>query len=160
MRYNYYTDISNFRQQVANGTQHFSEMQVMQQASTDISITAVYLTWFIFFYSMAVINRHNTLAHARYMLAAALLLLGPSLDRVTYNMIGPKIFSIPNEALTYLINDLVLAALLIRDYKNKRSIKALAICLVVSVVGQVLYFTVPGTDAWTRIASVIMKPAP
>src|SRR5665213_750883 len=36
MRYNYYTDISSFRQQVTNGSQQFSETQVMQQAATAI----------------------------------------------------------------------------------------------------------------------------
>src|SRR5579862_2551273 len=159
MRKKYYTEISSFRELVSNGRQHYSNNQIMQQVSADISITAVYLLWFILFYSMAVINRRKTHAHSRYMLATTLLLLGPTLDRITYNIFGENIFFMPGEALTYLIIDLVLAALLIRDYQSKRSVKVLAICLIVFVTGQVLYFTVPGSDAWARVVSFIMKPS-
>jgi len=54
----------------------------------------------------------------------------------------------------------VLALLLWKDYINNRPTKTLWICLLIYLIGQVLYYTVPGTNGWTNLVTFIMKPAP
>ncbi len=63
---------------------------------------------------------------------------------------------IPIEFLAFLIADIILITMLIKDYQAKRPIKTLFICLSIYIIGQALYFTLPGTTAWQDIILSIM----
>ena len=161
IRIEYYRHIAELRQQAVHGLNHFSEAEVLKQAAKD-PIAIFYFTWFALFYILAIVNRHKSSGHARYMLATALTLLGPTVDRII--AINFKIETIagiiPAYVVSFLIADTVLAVLLIKDYKNKKPIRTLAACLIIYITGQVLYFIVPSFDWWGYFMSFIMKPAP
>ena len=107
----------------------------------DLGLAIVYFTWLAIFYTLAMVNRKRSSAHARYILAAALTVTGPTVDRFLYvNMNMPKPLGISAEFISFLLIDLILLTLLIVDYKNKKPLKPLALSLGIYAIVQVLYY--------------------
>jgi len=162
IRFSYYRFSNDLHQQAALGLNQFNTEQILKQAATFEAIALFWLVVFALFYSLAVINRRNTAVHSRYMVAAALTVLGPTVDRII--LFGFKLEklpgSLPIESAAFFIADAVLALLLWKDYTNKRPTKTLRTALIIYLTGQVLYFTVPGTAIWTNLVTFIMKPGP
>jgi hypothetical protein len=147
IRFVYYRDLKNLG---------------LQGAADSVRIILLYLFWLGFFYFRAILNRITTSIHARYMVAASLTMIGPTVDRILYFTFGiEKFFGIiPQESLSYLLQDIILAGLLIYDYRKGKPVKVLWICLLVYMIGQFLYFFVKGKDFWETFVSFIMQPAP
>lgn len=158
IRVGYYRYVNELREQVAQGLNHFTDAGILKLAA-DGPIAIFYLTWFALFYILAIINRRKSFVHARYMLATALTLLGPTVDRIIMIPLKTEYIGfIPAYAIAFLIADIVLAILLMKDYKTKKPIKTLATCLAIYVTGQLLYFVVPRFDWWPDFMAFIMKP--
>ena len=96
------------------------------------------------------------------MVAASLTMIGPTLERILFFSFGIEYFFgvIPLETISFLIQDIILAGLLIYDYRNNKPTKTLSVCLVIYMVGQFLYFFVKGKPFWEAFVSFIMHPAP
>ena len=133
-----------------------------QFAADSIRIIIVYLFWLGFFYSLAVMNRRTTSVHARYMVAASLTMIGPTLERILFLTFDiEKFFGVvPIESLSFFLQDLILAGLLIYDHKNNKPTGTLWLCLLVYLTGQFLYFFVKGKPFWETFISFLMQPAP
>lgn len=70
------------------------------------------------FYSLSIFYRHHSPRHMRYMIAAALVLLGPTIGRI-----GPIVFGlgmIVTQTIQYSIILLILIALVAYDRSNNR----------------------------------------
>lgn len=162
IRFVYYRDLNNLTQQAIQGDVQQDPSAVLQQVADNTRIILFYLSWLGFFYFRAILNRRTTSVHARYMVAASLTMIGPTLERILFFSFGIVNFFgvIPIEILSYLLQDLILAGLLIYDYRNNKPTKTLWICLLVYMVGQFLYFFVKGKDFWEAFVSFIMQPAP
>ena len=158
IRFSYYRFIGNFYQQNASADPH----QVLKEAASYEAIAFLYFGWLALLYSMAIINRRRSSVHARYMVATALTMLGPTVDRIVYS--GFKVIKfggiIPIETVSFFIADGILAILLWKDYKNKKSTKALMISLSIFVIGQTVYFLIQKTNAWTGFVAFVMQPIP
>jgi uncharacterized membrane protein len=160
IRIAYYRYLNELHQQTAQGLNHLTGAEILKQAA-DEPIALFYFVWFALFYILAIVNRRKSSVHARYMLATALTLLGPTVDRIIFlDFKIENIGFIPAYAISFLIANIILAFLLFKDYKNKRPIKTLATCLAIYITGQTLYFIVPGFDWWSSFMTFIMKPAP
>jgi hypothetical protein len=161
VRHSYYEFIE-LNQNVAQGLNQFTKDEILQQSAGRQAIALFYVAWFMLFYILAVFNRRRTPIHSRYMLATALTLLGPTVDRIF--LFGFKLEtlpgSIPIESVAFVIADAVLITLLLKDYKDKRPTTALWSCLLIYLSGQVLYFTLPGTNWWQPFVAFIMRPEP
>jgi len=151
VRYSYYTIIHSSSE---------NEAILLQQAASHQAIALVDFAWFILFYFLAIYNKKKARILARYMLATALTLLGPTLDRTTFFVfkITKLPGGIPNYYLTFFIIDALLVLLLIKDHKRKQSAKTLWIILLIYLTGQVFYSVAPGCDWWTGFVAFIMKP--
>lgn len=162
IRLSYYRFLTELEDKGAQGLNHFTNQQLLQQAAVYEAIALVWLFLFALFYALAVINRRRSMVHARYMVAAALPLLGPTVDRIiVFDFKLEKLpGSIPIETAAFVIADMVLALLLWKDYKNNQPTKTLWTCLGIYVLGQALYYTVPGTSGWTSLVTFLMKPHP
>ena len=162
IRFSYYHFIDNLQQKVTQGLNQFNSDQILQQASDFQAIAVFWLFMFMLFYSLAVINRRKSTVHSRYMLAMALSLLGPTVDRIMIFVFKLEELpaSIPIEAAAFFIANVVLGMLLLKDYKNKRPTKTLSTCLLIYIIGQILYFTIPGTHLWQHVMAFLMKPNP
>ncbi len=160
IRNEYYRNIEGLNQQVAKGLKQYSPAEILQQAAAT-PIGLFYFTWFLVFYLLAIKNRRKSPRHARYMLATALTLTGPTVDRIVGIHFKLETFAgISTFFISFLIIDIVLALLLYLDYKNKRETKTLWTCLVVYAVGQLLYYIVPTFDWWSVVMKYIMMPVP
>lgn len=162
IRLSFYRVSNDLHQKAAAGLNQLNTEQILRQASAYEAIAIFWLLILALFYCLAIINRRKSAVHARYMVATALSLLGPTVDRILlFSFKLEKLpGSIPIEAAAFFIADLVLAFLLWKDYNNNFPTKTLWTCLLIYLIGQVLYFTLPGTDAWTNLVTFIMKPAP
>jgi len=158
IRQEYYGNIYELTSAVAPA---LTDAEITQKAAEQ-PIALIYFTWFTLFYILAIVNRHRSLIHSRYMLATALTLVGPTVDRILGIHFGIEtLFGfIPAFIISFLLNDILLLYLLYQDSKNKMPIKTLATCLIIYIGGQVLYFAVPLMDWWPSLVALIMKPAP
>ena len=159
IRYSYYNFVVDLNQKAVQGLHQFTNDQVLQHAAVYEAIAFFYLFSFATFYSLAILNRRKMAVHARYMMATALALLGPTVDRIVFFYLKLPAY-IPYELPSLIIIDILLALLLLKDYKDKRPTKTLWICLLIYGFGQVLYFTIPHTNAWQNFVTFIMKPGP
>jgi hypothetical protein len=159
LRRSYYLLIDDLQLKAAQRLNQLNEHQILQYAASNVAIVIFYLSWFALFYSLAINNKRRSATHARYMLATALPLLGPTVDRIVFFYFKLPSY-LPYELPSFLIIDIVLAILLWLDYKNKRPTKTLWTCLLIYVIGQVLYFIIPQTGWWQNFVTFIMKPKP
>jgi hypothetical protein len=159
LRNNYYGSIDRMHQEMAEGKAQYKDSDILIGAASSASIAMLYLTWFVTFYTLAIRNRRNMLPHSRYMLACALLMLGPSLDRVLFNTFYAK-YPFRYDLISFFIQDIVIAALMIRDFRKKKRTRALAYALVIFVTGQLSYYYLTSNSIFATIAKFIMKPAP
>jgi hypothetical protein len=72
---------------VANGISDLSITEIKSKAAANIIVGSVYYVWLVLFYSLAIANRKKLLFHATYMFAAILTILGPTVERLVYNVI-------------------------------------------------------------------------
>ena len=160
IRGEYYRHLDEFHQQVQQGLKAYTDTEILKLAA-DAPIGFFYFIWFALFYILAIKNRRRSSVHARYMLATALTLLGPTVDRILGINFGIEKIAgiISSYIVSFLLADMVLAILLYQDYRNNKPIKTLSTCLVIYITGQVLYFVVPGFNWWGHFMSFIMNPA-
>ena len=158
IRFSYYRFIGDMSQKNVG----LKSEQILKDAATYEAIAFLYLGWLALFYLLAIINRRPSSVHARYMVATALTMLGPTVDRIVYFIFKmPKLGGlIPIETVSFFLIDTTLAILLWNDYKSGRPTKALVTGLSIFIAGQILYFLVQKTNAWGSFVSSIMQPAP
>lgn len=130
----------------------------LEKAKEFLYIPIVYLLWLGLFYALAVIHRKRVLFHATYMFAAILTLLGPSLDRLIYQVyqyyeIGFNIFA---DIAVFLLIDGLLLGLLYYQWKKGYSLKAVTVSLFIYVSGQLGNFILPATSFWKSLLGVFM----
>ncbi len=80
-RNEYYRNIARLEESVRNGAQSFTPQDILHRAAAS-PIALVYFVWFLVFYVLAIRHRRNFNKHARYMVATALTLTGPTVDRI------------------------------------------------------------------------------
>jgi hypothetical protein len=162
IRDSYYHFIAGAKDQYLQGLSQLTDDQVLQNAAAYETIAFIYFVWLAVFYLLGILNRRTTAAHSRFMMAAGLAMTGPAVDRIFINVFGIESFpgGLPVETFSFIIVDAILVMLLIRDYRNKKPVKTLWICLVVYLLCQLLDFAVPGTSIWKNIVAFLMKPVP
>jgi len=160
IRNSYYNIINDPEIQIKLGVQHLTEGQLLIFNSSYQAIALFYLLLFGLFYLLAIVNKKRSSVHARFMVASALTLLGPTVDRIIFFVFGLKSLpgSLPIELGAFFIADFVLALLLYKDYKSHRQLKTLSICLLLFIAAQALYFTLPQRDWWQDFVAAIMYP--
>jgi len=155
-RNEYSRNIASMNEQVVKGLKQYSPTEIGKLASS-APIALFYLIWFIVFYCLAIRNSRHSPKHARYMLATALTLTGPTVDRIVgIHFHIDFIAGVSSFIISFILIDIVLALLLYFDYKNKKETKTLLICLLIYTVGQILYFVLPTFDWWPAVMKFIM----
>ena len=72
----------------------------------------------LLFYILAIKNKNNVALHMRYMIAIALIFIGPTLGRIIYFLLQWK--SISFLQIPYILVLLILACLILWDKNNNR----------------------------------------
>ena len=144
---------------VNSGKEYISPSEILQIGADSVRITIIYLIWLGTFYFLSIKNRRTTSVHARYMVAASLTMIGPTVDRIIGIYFFEKFFGvIPAEYFSYLLQDLILAGLLIYDYRKGKPTRTLWTCLLIYIIGQFLYWFIMGKDFFESFVSFILRP--
>ncbi len=158
IRYSYYNRIQLDTLKAGSGLTPLDTEAIINTTKENIIIGIVYLTWLAIFYLLAVINRKRMVFHATYMCAAILTLLGPTVDRIifqVYEYYGLT-FNFFAEVAVFLLIDILLLALLWFQWRKGYSLKATIASLAIYIAGQLAYFFLPGTAAWKNFVAFVL----
>ncbi len=148
IRHSYFKFITDETAKLAKDGKTISAAEMILNAGEYMNIGVLYWLWLGIFYSLAIIHRKTMVAHASYMFAAILTLLGPTVDRIliplyiNYNL--PVNFFIA----TFILIDLLLVALLLYQRQQGVSGKATFTALIIYLAGQSVFFMFPRVYFW------------
>ena len=94
----------------------------------------------IIFYSLAIYNRKTAPKHMRYMIAIALVFLGPTIGRINRILLG--LSDLIGQNILYGIIYLILVTLVFYDKANKRSFKPYLFVLICYLGHQAIFHVV------------------
>lgn len=158
IRYVYYKQIEMFTAKVSNGDLALTSEGIAAKAAAYIAIGIFYLAWLLSFYLLAVANRKQILFHATYMFSAILTMLGPTVDRalgITLDYFGLP-FNMVAEYAVFVFILLLLATLLIYQYKRGNTIKPTTVSVSIYAAGVLGYYFLPKTNFWNSFIALIM----
>lgn len=151
-------ELNVLHDQVAAGARVLSEQQMLRQVYDYALLGTLYILWPAIFYTLAMVHRRVRVFHSRYMLATILTMTGPIVDRIFFLSLGlMHIGPLPAESISFFLIDGILAALLLYDRRNGRSIKPLTVSLIIYIVGQLGYFLIQKTPLWYSLAEFILR---
>ncbi len=118
-----------------------------------IFIPMIFLLWLVVLYVLAIVFRHRYVHHATYMFSSALTLLGPTLDRILFQIykyynVG---FNVLAEFFTFAVIDAILLALLFYQFKKRYSLTAVIVSIVIYLAGQTAYVFLPSSAGWENL---------
>ena len=97
-------------------------------------------TLLITFYCLAIYYRRNTSKHMRYMIASALVLLGPTWGRIGGSLLG--LSDLVTQNIQYAIIYSILITLIFYDKKNHRKFQPYMVAIVGFALHQLTYYIV------------------
>jgi hypothetical protein len=125
-----------------------SELSAFEKDS--IFIPMIFLFWLTLFYLLAIIFRRQYVDHATYMFSSALTLLGPTLDRILfqiYKYFGVE-FNVFAEFFTFAVIDAILVALLVYQFRKGYPLVAVIVSILAYLIGQAAYVFLPESEVW------------
>lgn len=160
LRFSYYRIVAAGHAQVSHGVNDMTDSEILQSAADAQAIVVFYIIWFALFYLLPIINRRKSSIHARYMVAAALTLPGPTVDSIMFVGLGVAFLpgGISAMWVSFLLIDIILGILLYKDHQHNRSLKTLLTCLLIYIPGQFLHFVVLGQAWFADLVALIMLP--
>lgn len=148
IRHGYFKFITDETAKLAKEGKTISTGEMFINAAEYMNIGVLYWLWLGIFYSLAVVNRKKIVAHASYMFAAILTLLGPTLDRILIPIYLDNSLPINFFIITFILIDVLLAGLLFYQWKQNLSIKATFTALIIYLAGQSVFFLLPRMYFW------------
>ncbi|MBK7308434.1 MAG: hypothetical protein IPN43_18335 [Chitinophagaceae bacterium] len=135
------------------------ETGILKKSAADVmatqSITWMQIVMFILFYSLAIYCRKNTYNHMRFMIATAIIMLGPPINRIIVSYFPdvpiPYIFLI-----SLYVKTAVAAALFLSDLVKKKYLMPGLIVLSTFLFSDVV-FHARYSDAWQAVGKFIVN---
>lgn len=94
----------------------------------------------ILFYALAIYYKRKTAKHMRYMIASALVLLGPTVGRIGPTLLGWS--ELLTQNVQYGIIYFILISLILYDRKNKRKFQPYLVAIAGFIIHQIIYHSV------------------
>ncbi len=159
-RSGYYREIEQLREAASAGLNSMTEFEILKAAAVEPA-AIIALMIFPLFYLLGIRHRKQSSKHARYMLATALILLGPTVDRIVFINFGiNRLMGSSPYFVSMLMIDLILTVLLYIDLKNNRETKTLTYCLLIFVGSQLAFYILPTFDWWAVVVKAVMLLRP
>lgn len=132
----------------------------MSKAADFVLISSIYFTWLLIYYAMGIAFRRRTFAHATFMLAAILTILGPSGDRLIWHIYVALGWNFPAvaEYYTFFLVFIIFGALLIYHRKKKLQLWPTITVLAIHLTGVVMYYAMPFHPVWDKLAAALFSP--
>ena len=140
IRHSYFKFIADETSKFASEGKKIPADEMIINAAEYMNIGVLYWLWLAIFYSLAVINRKKIVLHATFMFAAILTLLGPTVDRILIPYFIKYNLQVNFFITTFILIDLILAALLIYQWKKGLTPKATMTALGIYIFGQAIFF--------------------
>ena len=119
------------------------------------SITWMQIVMFLLFYSLAIYFRKNSYNHMRFMIATAIVMLGPPINRIIFSYF-PDVPTLYIFLISLYVKTAVAAALFFSDLVKKKYLMPGLIVLVTFLFSD-LVFHARYTDAWQAVGKFIIK---
>jgi hypothetical protein len=151
IRHSYVVDFEDIPRELGR---EMHRTEIIHQARVFVALPFYYFIALIVFYSCRIVFRKRPLIHAKFMIATALTVTGPIVDRCVYYALNylDTDLSFPLEYIAFLIIDVIVLTLLYVDYKKGHSIKVSLVILAFYVGGQLLYRFGLSTLTWQTVA--------
>ncbi len=158
MRYAYARDLAGLNESLATGMTDLTREEGLIGLASYSSLGVVYFIWLATFYGLAVGFKGHASIHARFMIAAALTFMGPTMDRILISIFNiPALLpGFPVEYVSFALIDLILILLLVQDIRKNRNPVPLYLALGLYVLVQLLYATLTKTPAWEKLISIFL----
>lgn len=148
IRHSYFKFMADETIRMAKEGASLTAPQMTIHAAEYMRIGVLYWFWLGLFYVLAVINKRKMVFHATYMFAAILTLLGPTVDRFLYHVYGWMHMNPDPFIATFILIDLLLAALLFYQRRHGVDVKATAVTIMIYLAGQVIFYLLPKMMLW------------
>lgn len=129
------TSVAVMRKQYDEGIEQ--KMPSIESLKT-LLIPFAEIALFSIFYLLAIIHRHNTALHMRYIICNALVLITPSLARVTGYWFDTR--QLNSYCISFLVSDMILVALILFDRNKKLNPRPYIVTLVLFLVFHVGWY--------------------
>ncbi|MDI1324060.1 MAG: hypothetical protein PSV36_15010 [Algoriphagus sp.] len=158
MRYAYSRDLTVLNESLASGATDLTLEEGLIGLASYSALGMVYFVWLAIFYGLAIVFKKQTSIHARFMIAAAMTFMGPTVDRILFNFLNIASLppGIPIEYISFAMIDIILLALLIKDIRKNRNTIPLYVSLGLYVLVQIFYATLTKTSAWEKFISIFL----
>lgn len=155
MRFAYARDLAVLNESLASGATDLTREEGLIGLASYSALPMVYFIWLAIFYGLAIGFKKNPSIHARFMIAAALTFMGPTVDRMLFNILNISSIppGIPVEYISFALIDIILLFLLINDIRKTRNTIPLYLALGLYVLVQIFYSTLTKTSAWEKLIS-------
>jgi len=156
-KHSYFAFKAGLLAQETAGKLVYSEAEVLQMTAKEMGLAVFYTLWLAIFYILAIYHKRDRIPHSRYMLAAVLTFMGPTVDRIFFFGFN-KIYLFGNitvEYISYFLINIILIGFIYLDRGNPKGQKALGISLGIYLLGQILYATARNSMIWERIVTAV-----
>nr|MBI1229470.1 hypothetical protein [Cytophagales bacterium] len=159
IRYSYFAYKSGLEAKVQNGLESYSGAEILHLSAYEMGLAIFYILWLAIFFILAIYHKKDRIPHSRYILAAALTFMGPTVDRIFIFWFETVLLwgFIPFEYISYTLINVTLIYFLFLDKGYPKGQKALGISLAIYVIGQVLYATVRETNLWENMVTTFVN---
>ena len=108
--------------------------------------------YFAVAYALAIHHRRNMALHARFLASTAILVLPPALARALQFIPGLDSV-IPSVNASFLISELIVAALLVVDARRSGPLLPYSALLVVVIIQHIGFVVIPRIEWWNRLCA-------
>ena len=138
---------------------HNYQTGILKKSAVDVmatqSITWMQIVMFVLFYSLAIYFRKNTYKHMRFMIATAIIMLGPSMNRIIFSYFHdvPIAYIFP---ISLYVKTGVVAAFFLSDLMKKKNLMPALIVLSAFLFSDIV-FHARYTAAWQAVGKFIVN---
>lgn len=127
------------------------------KAAEFVVIGSVYWVWLMVYYSLGIFFRKKLVAHATFMLAAALTILGPAGDRLIGNICDRMgwPFNAVAANLVFALVGMIFLSLLFAHKQKKLSLQPTLTVLLIHGIGIFLFYSIPYHPIWGKMAAFL-----
>jgi hypothetical protein len=126
-----------------------------QTALADMYFPTYQIFDFFVLYLLAIINKHRTPYHMRYMIATSLAIAGAGLRRVFTHIMGLE--GAEAVLLGFLIPDLLLGGLIVYDKIKGNNSIAYVIAFIILTISHYSYYFIPNSALWQSVCGYFVR---
>ena len=106
-------------------------------------------------YLLAIVNKHRTPFHMRYMITTSLAIAGAGLRRVFEHVMGMN----GTDAVLYgfIVPDLALVGLILYDIRKGQNSRAYIVSLIILAISHYGYYFLPESALWQSVAGYFVR---